>query len=573
MKKIQCLFAFLCLAIISCNPSDDSDSDTNPDTDFTKNFGASASRDFIGQVVDVNNQPIQNARISIGTSSVQTDVNGVFIINGANVHEKFAYITANKAGYIDGSRAMVPTNGKNNVKIMMIPATPIATIASGTSSEVALPSGTKVLFDGAFETESGAAYSGSVAVSMFHLTPSNQDISSLMPGMLYAQAADGTAKVLQTFGMMQVELRGSGGEKLQIAKTHTAQIKMQIDASQMATAPSSIPLWHFDEAKGYWIEEGSATKVGNQYVGNVSHFSWWNCDACFPTVRLSTKIVDSNGNPISYVSANLTYDFQTASGFTDDDGAVSGLIPVNQILTLEVYSTQGCVIYTSTIGPFSVDTALPDIIITNTSNLFSTLVQGNLLKCDNTNVTNGYVMLYSNYQTQVSAVTNGAFNFNKIYCGANTNFKLKGFDYDSLQSTDSVSYHFATPITNVGNLAACNTVTEFISYKIDNEVTVFLIDNLNAYVKTNEFYINGTSQDQSMTITGNVFVPGVYTSSEFTIEGTSLNIYGITPNTIQFNLSQFGEVGQYLDLTFNGTYTDKTGTHSVTGVAHVRRDN
>jgi len=130
--------------------------------------------------------------------------------------------------------------------------------------------------------------------------------------MLYAQAADGTAKVLQTFGMMQVELRGSGGEKLQIAKTHTAQIKMQIDASQMATAPSSIPLWHFDEAKGYWTEEGSATKVGNQYVGNVSHFSWWGCCSGFPVVGLSVNILDSNSNPIPYLLVNLT----SSAGFT-----------------------------------------------------------------------------------------------------------------------------------------------------------------------------------------------------------------------------------------------------------------
>ena len=258
MKKFQILLALLVLSIAfsSCNPNDDDTTNTNNNTNFSENFGAKADRDFIGQVVDTNNQPIPNVAVKIGTSTVQTDMNGVFIINQANVNERFAYIIAKKAGFIDGSRAMVPTNGKNNVRIMMIPNTPLATIQSGVASEVALPSGTKVVFDGAFETEAGVAYSGSVAVAMFHLAASNENISSLMPGMLYAQATDGSAKVLETFGMMQVELKGNAGQKLQIAKTHTAQINMPIEASQLTTAPNSIPLWHFDEENGYWKQEG-----------------------------------------------------------------------------------------------------------------------------------------------------------------------------------------------------------------------------------------------------------------------------------------------------------------------------
>ena len=165
----------------------------------TQTFGTAISRDFIGQIVDENDAPISNAAIKIGNTSVQTDVNGVFIINGAEVHEKFAYITAKKPGYIDGSRSVVPTSGKNNIKIMLLSNTPTSTIQSGTSATVALASGTKVVFDGAFQDENGATYSGSVSVSEYHLTPSNENIGSLMPGMLYAQAANGEAKVLKTF--------------------------------------------------------------------------------------------------------------------------------------------------------------------------------------------------------------------------------------------------------------------------------------------------------------------------------------------------------------------------------------
>ena len=243
MKKLVSFFCLLLLSITfnSCNLDDGNSSTIQDDDAFAQNFGSAVNRDFIGQVVDVDNHPIQGVTITIGTSIAQTDINGVFIINDANVHEKFAYIKATKSGYIDGSRAMVPTNGKNNVKIMLLPNAPLQTIQSGVESEVSIYSGTKVKFDGAFQDENGYDYTGEVQVAMFHLTPSDENISKLMPGMLYGQRENNEQAVLETFGMLNVELRGSAGQKLNIKTGHEAEITVRIDDSQLATAPSSIP--------------------------------------------------------------------------------------------------------------------------------------------------------------------------------------------------------------------------------------------------------------------------------------------------------------------------------------------
>ncbi|RYZ15579.1 MAG: carboxypeptidase regulatory-like domain-containing protein, partial [Sphingobacteriales bacterium] len=293
MKKLLLPFACIVLGLLSsCDPNDDASTPSTPST-FEQNFGSMVSRDFIGQIVNVSNQPIGNATVTVGDLSVQTDASGVFIINGASVHEKFAYVTAGKTGYIDGSRSLVPNIGKNSVRIMLLDGTVTQTVTSGQPSEVSISSGTKVNFDGSFEDENGAAYNGMVGVYVFHLTASNPDIASLMPGMLYAETETGNEAVLKTFGMLNVELRGSGGQKLQIASGHTAQITMRIDDNQLATAPQSIPLWHFDADKGWWIEDGTATRQGNNYIGNVSHFSWWNCDTFASTVNLTVTVHDA----------------------------------------------------------------------------------------------------------------------------------------------------------------------------------------------------------------------------------------------------------------------------------------
>ena len=102
--------------------------------------------------------------------------------------------------------------------------------------------------------------------------------------MLLGQNTGGEANLLETFGMLTVELTGSNNEKLQI--TSDSELKFPIANEQLSTAPNTIPLWYFDEENGYWIEDGEATKVGNQYVGTVSHFTPWNVDIPLPNENI-----------------------------------------------------------------------------------------------------------------------------------------------------------------------------------------------------------------------------------------------------------------------------------------------
>lgn len=587
MKKIKILLGLLLItfAFISCEPSD---SNSNSNDNFAENFGSAVNRSFIGQVVDTDNHALQNVTITIGTSTVQTDVNGVFIINDASVFEKFAHIKATKAGYVDGSRSMVPTAGKNNIRIMLIPNTPLQTVTSGVASEVALPSGTKVNFDGAFQDESGAIYTGAVQVAMFHLKSSDENLSSLMPGMLYAERENGDEAVLETFGMLNVELRGSGGQKLNIANGHTAQITMKIDDSQTTTAPSSIPLWHFDEEGGYWKEDGVATKVGSNYVGTVSHFSWWNCDMSNSSILLTFTLADSNGNLLSNTYINLINSAgEHANGTTDENGQLSGILPANQTFTVNVYngsltaSSSGCgIIYSTTIGPYSSDTIVPTIVV-NSPSLVSARVTGTLLKCDNSNCMNGYVIVHFGYQSTLVRVTNGTFDFNIINCSGNLAFTLQGYDYESLQTTGVINYTLVAPATNVGVIKACNTIPEFVSYNYDGQDYFHVV--IHPQPLSGSSY---TIQSENMSgitsriyITSSVTVPGLYTPSYFNLSvqrGSTTYVcsYLFSDNTVKFRLNHYGAIGDYIDLDFAGNFRTGVGgvdLHTISGTAHVLR--
>lgn len=476
------LVLLLVFSLVNCSKSEDSNNNSNPDSNFTENFGNFANRNFIGQIVNENSQPIEGVEIKIGSITKYTDSKGVFVIKNAAVYEKFAYITAKKEGFINGSRTVVPNSESNTIKIMMLTATVQATVASGTASNVTLSNGTKVAFDGTFKTEAGAAYSGSVKVMMHHLDPSDATTRDKMPGSLMAQNATGSQRILETFGMMNVELQDVSGNKLQIA--NPTSIEMPLSSTQLASAPTTIPLWYFDETAGYWKEEGTATKVGNKYIGTVNHFSWWNCDVQFPTVSLGISVVNSNQVPMAGVRVEIVRNNQNGGwnvpGYTNIVGQVSGLVPANETLTMNIYSNNTLcgnqVVHTQQIGPFSSNTALP-IVVIPASSLNTTIVQGTITNCSNASVTNGYVWLQTAGQFLYTQVTNGSFSFTVLNCSsAATSFTLQGYDYEGMKATSQQTGTLNNQTVSLGVLQACTTTNnptgEFLD--IDQNLYTYL---------------------------------------------------------------------------------------------------
>ncbi|MEI9809360.1 MAG: hypothetical protein WDO16_16645 [Bacteroidota bacterium] len=68
--------------------------------------------------------------------------------------------------------------------------------------------------------------------------------------------------------MASVELYDEAGNKLQVAPGKTVSMEMPAPAG----SNNEIPLWHFNETYGLWIQAGIATKNGNVFVAEVNHF-------------------------------------------------------------------------------------------------------------------------------------------------------------------------------------------------------------------------------------------------------------------------------------------------------------
>ena len=170
--------------------------------------------------------------------------------------------------------------------------------------------------------------------------------------------------------------------------------------------------------------------------------------------------------------------------------------------------------------------------------------------------------------TDKPRTTDPTFEINLLRCEENNTFSIKGSDYTNLQTTDNISYTLTTPLTNIGTISACNTVTEFIQYSIDNEsVEHLILDNIITNFNPNHstgftsIYISGDAGNDCFQTLGLLY-PAPYTGTYIYNNDADFSQYmagfrffdcievSIGDPNINFNVTTFGNVGEYIDINF-----------------------
>lgn len=304
-------------------------------------------------------------------------------------------------------------------------------------------------------------------MSVHYLAPNQDETFTQMPGMLFGKRTDGSPTGMETYGMLAVNLYGTNGEVLNIDENTPATLALPVDAST-PNAPESMPLWYFDEATGYWKEEGFATKVGNNYVAEVTHFTWWNVDFPLDTVNACFSLSATNALSNFYYKIIRNETNQTVySGYTNEIGTTCGLFPKDEGLTINVYGNSACsngsneVIYTQNIGPYSNDFTTNYTISLPTDYLETTL-SATVTDCDGNSLTSGYAVLGStgSSNTQQVSITNGVINYNLAYCTSNS-YYITVYDSTNTVNSNEISLTLSETTTNLGTLSACGNNTTY----------------------------------------------------------------------------------------------------------------
>lgn len=599
MKNLLNSIGLLLLVLISFNCKKDNLQDPiiydNGNDKPSIEVGNIVTHSVSGRVVDDNDIPISGALVTLLDEQTTTNSDGIFELLNVPSHEKHMHVKVMKPGFFPGSRSLVPTDGINSVRVKLRKLSKIGSFDANSGGNLSLEN-VKIEIGGGIVDANNKEYTGKVEVYATYIDPTHDDLVDVMPGDLRGATDNGEVQMI-SYGMVSVELKDVSGNELQLAKENKATLIMNIPSEIRSSAPSTIPLWHFDENKGHWIEEGSATKVGNEYIGDVNHFSTWNVDdIAGPVIRTSGRVITENGIPLPGVIIRLNNNnSMNGNAVTDSKGKFSlTTSPRLSFLVTVAGKFPLFFEFEKNIGVLNDGDTIGDIIIPLSALKDLVMVNGSVEDCDGKNAKDAIVK-YNKYQ-YVHGI-NGNFAF---FVTKNTNFTLQAFQKvggafgDPLNVTMGNTNKTLQPITYCthgvdGTWYTDNGdfITMWVKWNVDGKP--FNTQGIHAMVNTNteelHFLLGGALEHYSNKYDSVAFRmfkgykgPGKYkfTPSTDWYIGLSLDTIGSAPLTIvdyeynvdvqEIDLAPYGKC----HITFSGTVTteDKNKnrkTHQITG--------
>ncbi len=555
---------------------------------------------LFGEVYDESGTPISNAAVTLDNNNTNTDDKGRFVFKDISMNKLGAYVEVNKNGFFPGSDRFFPEEGSvNYVKITLLDKSNIGNFPSGEGALISSPEGISIDFpaNGVVDAD-GNPYEGTVEVAARWIDPTATNLQEIMPGGLQGLMPGGVQGngdtfeevALASFGMMAVELEGSNGEALNLGNDKKATLTFPVPTELLANAPATIPLWYFNESVGMWVIEGSATLQGAEYIGEVSHFSFWNCDAPFDVAKACGIVLSSTGTPLANANIKITILSSGVSrmGWTNSNGEFSGKLPANEILELNVFENWYCTeLYTTNIGPIPTSTDTTTCFDLGTFNLTNTSqeidITATVLDCAGSPVTNGWLEINLNGNNYSFYIEDGS-NVSMILlnCTNQSELTVLAGNIDDLKVSDQANYNITYPL-DLGTITACdNTLPEWLIVDIEGDMTTYPSVSFGYDAGTDTLTLSaqipGPNNElvQFSLIDVTEIAPASYDNSNIqysnivvpsTTGGFLNSSCGIGSCTFsQLDIQVFGAVGELVTGTISGTldFYDSGTTSNVT---------
>lgn len=494
MNKFSLLLFLMVLSMMSCRDEVREEDPTTTPIGVTTNF----EQNIFGQVLTSAGEPIAGATVTTKEETVMSDDNGYFLLSDTPAGNRGTQISAVKDGFLYGGYKLYANAvGQNHVDIVLLEARALGSIDAVNGGELSVAPNSSVTFpDNAFTLNGTDPYVGNVNVTGNWIDPRDENLLGLTPGDLGGINLENERVILSSFGMIGIELTSDSGEELQIIDGKEATLKFVVPPSLMSLAPATIPLWSFDEENGDWIEESVAELVGSQYVGQVSHFSWWNTDLPNAVLDFCITVIDeATGTPVAnaWVYVYNLSGFGCATGYTDDRGVLCGLIPADSELQITVSNDMNnCPGATNsvTVGPYPANS--PPIFVTvpvSFTGIMVSDISGTVTACNTGDpVENAIVQIIGNsvltdadgYYTQTITTCEvlptldvNAIDLNSLKEGTTTLMDVDGGSYTAnVNLCEDIDEFFE--LANIASTACEVKVRPFETHILPNDLSIVL---------------------------------------------------------------------------------------------------
>jgi hypothetical protein len=309
---------------------------------------------FSGHVKGNDAALLAGASVTLNGKSSQTTAAGSFMISLAQESPRYV-LTIEKPGYQMVSKVFyAPVIGGNYElyraqQIAIDTAKPIKYVErrrkghEGPGVEVMLEANSLAVTDkGKTKPASGPGFMHAASYDL-------HDGNNPLPGDFAGLDINGKATRLETYGAADISLTNAAGDRLNLAPGKKALVRMPIDPVQLATAPATIPVWHYDPAQGAWKQDGTATRNAGYFETLVTHFSAVNMDLAFGNGACTRIVVDQSIMPTPF---KIRMTPQTGSPVDSNhqdqivDGPLSVVVrePPNIDIRYDMVDSQGNVI-------------------------------------------------------------------------------------------------------------------------------------------------------------------------------------------------------------------------------------
>ena len=245
------------------------------------------------------------------------------------------------AGYTDNMKAVSVVEGRNTQVFIGLQQVGAEQQVDATQpSTVAHRGGNVQLPANGIVDASGTPVANAV-VSVTTLIPGDTNFVDSFPGEFIGTDANGTGPLI-SLGVVDVNLRDSSGNDLQLGAGQMATVEFPIPPAPHDTGEPTVPLWYLDPVTALWVQEGEATRdqTDGVFRGTVSHFTPWNCDYRPPTSFKRIQL-SFNGLPVPGATLRIDGANWAAGDVTDANGEVLLNVPANATGAVRMLDSQG----------------------------------------------------------------------------------------------------------------------------------------------------------------------------------------------------------------------------------------
>ncbi|RUM71612.1 MAG: hypothetical protein DSZ09_02790, partial [Sulfurovum sp.] len=244
---------------------------------------------IVGKITDFDNLPIEQATVTIGRKTVETNSTGTYDIE-MNATSKKVVIQVQHADYFNNSRIL--TSFEKNTTVNMKIEKPIKTVSFSSNLGAYIKQYTSGLTryasinlpaSGYTLRSTNDTYVGTINAKMSYHPFSSRKGKLLMPGIENGREYNST-NTINSYGYMRIELVDEEGNVLDLASNKEATLIFPVDTN-ISKRPNNITLSYFNEATDTWIPNTNATltKENNTstvyvYKGTISALKSWSLD-------------------------------------------------------------------------------------------------------------------------------------------------------------------------------------------------------------------------------------------------------------------------------------------------------